>query len=150
MISAAKHRSAHLWSAGRTPSWCFNVVRLSHLQPSCILCSWSDKLSPISKAGASLSRAHSGEVSKEDMWSLVRGGDAANGPFLPRHDALNQLDLYLQTPAVLGTGFPSRAKADIMLFFKFFDHQKQQLQVTCMLLWASHIRRSRCQHICIH
>ena len=43
--------------------------------------------------------------------------------------ALQELSLYMETPAAAGQELPPREPSDILLFFKFYDHQKQELKV---------------------
>ena len=43
--------------------------------------------------------------------------------------ALSELSLYMETPAAAAQELPPREQSDILLFFKFYDHQKQELKV---------------------
>ena len=63
------------------------------------------------------------------MADLIHATDAASR-LRPTSPSITQLDLHLEVPPVLGRGFSSRAKQDVLLFFKFYDHQRQQLRVS--------------------
>ncbi|KAK9836792.1 hypothetical protein WJX74_008171 [Apatococcus lobatus] len=68
------------------------------------------------------------EANKKLMGDLVPGGEVADSQRPLLGHGSDHLDLFLETPVFLGSGLPPRAKGNIMLFCKFFDHQQQKLR----------------------
>ena len=51
-------------------------------------------------------------------------------PMTQPRQPLQELSLYMETPSAAGQAqLPARENSDILLFFKFYDHQKQELRV---------------------
>lgn len=58
-------------------------------------------------------------------------------PMVQPRQPLQELSLYMETPAAAAQQLPARDNSDILLFFKFYDHQKPELRVgavPCRLL----------------
>ncbi|KAK9841636.1 hypothetical protein WJX74_009141 [Apatococcus lobatus] len=51
-----------------------------------------------------------------------------SAPLGQARQPLQEMSLYMETPAAAAQELPPRDNSDILLFFKFFDHQKQELR----------------------